>query len=50
MNKETIVIGFSAVFMAIITAVYFHYLILNPPDYNSWVDHDRWYDLTLQTT
>jgi hypothetical protein len=50
MDRESQVIVGSMIFLFVIGAVFFLTMILNPPDFNNWVDHDRWYDLTLQTT
>jgi predicted nucleic acid-binding Zn ribbon protein len=49
-DKETRVIWFSLLFLVVVAVLFFFFLIVNPPPYHDWGDHDRWYDLTLQTT
>ena len=50
MDKESRIIAGSVVFLIVLSVIFWFTLIVNPPPYHSWVDHDRWYDLTLQTT
>jgi|HubBroStandDraft_1064217.scaffolds.fasta_scaffold90493_2 hypothetical protein len=50
MDKESRVIAESLVFLFLIAVVFWFTMIRNPPAFNNWVDHDRWYDPTLQTT